>query len=186
VRIIGGEFKGRKFYPPADKWPTRPTTDFAKEGLFNILHNEIDFEDTSMLDLFGGTGNHCFEAISRGCPDATYVDKHGPCHKFVKSLAKDLSVEDKIKFIRYDVQKFIPKCTDSFDYVFAGPPYPLPWLDQIPAMFFQTDILNRDGLFVLEHNPNHDFRSFQHFVKVKTYGSTHFAFFKWQETASTT
>ena len=180
MRIIGGKFKGRKFYPPADKWPTRPTTDFAKEGLFNILLNEIHFEETKMLDLFGGTGNHCFEAISRGCQDATYVDKHGPCHKFVKSLAQDLEVEDNIKFVRYDVQKFIPKCTDSFDYVFAGPPYPLTWLDQIPAMFFQTNILQQDGLFVLEHNPDHDFQAFQHFVKVRTYGSTHFAFFKWQ------
>lgn len=181
MRIIGGQFKGRKFYPPADKWPTRPTTDFAKEGLFNILANEIDFEETKMLDLFGGTGNHCFEAISRGCNDVTYVDKHGPCHKFVKELAKELDVEEKFKPTRFDVAKYIPKCTDSFDYIFAGPPYPLKWLDQIPTMLFKTSILRPDGLFVLEHNPNHDFKTFQHFVKVRTYGSTHFAFFKWQE-----
>lgn len=179
MRIIGGKYKGRKFYPPADKWPTRPTTDFAKEGLFNILLNEIDFEETKMLDLFGGTGNHCFEAISRGCNDVTYVDKHGPCHKFVRSLAKDLDVEDKIKPVRFDVAKFVPKCTDSFDYIFAGPPYPLRWLDQIPTILFQSNILKKDGLFVLEHNPNHDFKAFKHFVKVRTYSSTHFAFFKW-------
>lgn len=179
MRIIGGEFKGRRFYPPADKWPTRPTTDFAKEGLFNILQNQIDFDEVKMLDIFGGTGNHCFEAISRGCRDVTYVDKHGPCHKFVQSLAKDLDVEDYIKTIRYDVQKFIPKCEESFDYIFAGPPYPLPWLDQIPSMIFKTSILKEDGLFVLEHNPNHDFQNSQYFESVRTYGSTHFAFFRW-------
>ena len=84
MRIIGGEFKGRKFIPPAKNWPTRPTTDFAKEGLFNILQNRLDFSETKFLDLFGGTGNHSYEFISRGCTDVTYVDKFPGCVAFVK------------------------------------------------------------------------------------------------------
>ena len=97
MRIIAGEFKGRKFFPPADNWPTRPTTDFSKEGLFNILNNRIDFSNVIMLDLFGGTGNHSYEFISRGCQDATYVDKFPGCVKFASKTAKELNIENKIK-----------------------------------------------------------------------------------------
>jgi 16S rRNA G966 N2-methylase RsmD len=99
MRVIGGELKGRKFIPPAKNWPTRPTTDYAKEGLFNILYNRIDFEEIKMLDLFGGTGSHCYEFISRGCNDCTYVDKHGPCVAFVKKMAIEFKIEDKITII---------------------------------------------------------------------------------------
>lgn len=179
MRIISGTFGGRKFYPPADNWPTRPTTDFAKEALFNILTNEIDFSSTKMLDLFGGTGNHCFEAISRGCQDATYVDKHGPCLKFVKSLAEELDVSDNLKVVRYDVAKYISASPDAYDYIFAGPPYPLKWLNQIPQMMFESSLLNKSGMFVLEHNPNHDFSSFKYFDRMKKYGSTLFSFFQY-------
>src|SRR5210317_2001209 len=107
MRIISGKFKGRHFYPPADKWPTRPTTDFAKEGLFNILQNHLDFAELKVLDLFGGTGNHSYEFISRGCMDVTYVDKFGACVKFVYQTVKKLDIEDCIKIVRYDVFKFI-------------------------------------------------------------------------------
>lgn len=178
MRIISGKFKGRKFYPPAKKWPTRPTTDYAKEGLFNILMNEIAFEDIKMLDLFGGTGNHCYEFISRGCDDVTYVDKFGPAVKFVYQISKELDVDDCITIVKSDVFKFIKSTSNQFDYIFAGPPYPLPNLDEIPDLLFGTSILKPDGLFVLEHNPNHDFTSHPTFVKQRNYGSTIFAFFK--------
>lgn len=115
MRIIGGKFKGRKFYPPADNWPTRPTTDFAKEGLFNILNNRIDFQQTVMLDLFGGTGSHSYEFISRGCEDVTYVDKFGACVLFVRKTAQILDIEPFIKIYKMDVFKFIQTNQRKYD-----------------------------------------------------------------------
>lgn len=178
MRIISGKHKGRKFYPPAKKWPTRPTTDFAKEGLFNILMNQISFEETKMLDLFGGTGNHCYEFISRGCIDATYVDKFGPAVKFVYQIAKELDLEEQIRIVKSDVFRFIKNDPHSYDYIFAGPPYPLPNLDEIPDELFKTRLLAPEGLFVLEHNPNHDFKEHPNYWKERNYGDTIFAFFK--------
>lgn len=178
MRIIGGAFKGRKFNPPATKWPTRPTTDFAKEGLFNILNNLLDFETTVMLDLFGGTGSHCYEFISRGCTNATYVDNFLGCVKFVKQTAELLKIEDKITIIHSDVFIFVRHVKTQYDYIFAGPPYPLPILNSIPDEIFKHQILSKDGLFVLEHNPNHDFKSHPNFKNQRNYGTTIFSFFE--------
>lgn len=179
MRIISGKFRGHKFFPPADKWPTRPTTDISKEGLFNMLQNELDFEDVRMLDLFGGTGNHCFEFISRGCTDVTYVDKHRPAVNFVKRQSKSWEIEDCMNIVYSDVKKFVlSHHAPTYDYIFAGPPYPLPWLDDIPNMVFAANLLNDDGLFVLEHNPDHDFSAHERFRKARNYGQTIFAFFE--------
>jgi 16S rRNA (guanine(966)-N(2))-methyltransferase RsmD len=177
MRIVGGKFKGRKFYPPAKKWPTRPTTDFSKEALFNILENRIDFSETKMLDLFGGTGNHCYEFISRGCQDATYVDRHGPCIKFVNSLAKELEISNYVSIVKADVKKFIKSSLHQYDFIFAGPPYPLPWLDEIPTLIFKNNLLKKSGLFVLEHNPDHNFEGMPEFDELRSYGQTKFSFF---------
>ncbi|MEZ5056102.1 MAG: RsmD family RNA methyltransferase [Saprospiraceae bacterium] len=178
MRIIGGKFKGRRFNPPAKNWPTRPTTDFAKEGLFNILTNRIDFDEISVLDLFGGTGNHSYEFISRGCNDVTYVDKFGACVSFVKQTAKELNIEDKINIIKGDVFVYIKHCHRKFDYIFAGPPYPLPNIPEIPDLIFEYDLLTDDGVFVMEHNPNHDFANHKHLKEVRNYGTTIFSFFE--------
>ncbi|MEZ4911146.1 MAG: RsmD family RNA methyltransferase [Saprospiraceae bacterium] len=178
MRIIAGHFKGRKFYPPADNWPTRPTTDFAKEGLFNVLNNTLDFESLKVLDLFGGTGNHCFEMISRGCRDATYVDAFSGAVQFVKKTAAELKIEDEITIIKSDVFKFLRGNKTQFDYIFAGPPYPLPNLNDIPDIIFAANVLAPDGLFVLEHNPKHNFDHHTHFVQKKVYGTTIFSFFR--------
>lgn len=177
MRIIGGEFKGRKFIPPAKNWPTRPTTDFAKEGLFNILNNRLDFEDTIMLDLFGGTGNHSYEFISRGCSDVTYVDKFPGCIQFVTKTAQELGITDKIKIVRSDVFKFVSTNIRQYDYIFAGPPYPLPTLNTIPDVIFEHNTLASGGIFVLEHNPNHDFKKHPHYIEERNYGTTIFSFF---------
>ena len=177
MRIVGGKLKGRRFNPPAKKWPTRPTTDFAKEGLFNILENQFDFSEISMLDLFGGTGSHCYEAISRGCTNVTYVDKHFPCCQFVKKLSSDLQIDDHLKVVRSDVAKFIKSSTQQYHYVFAGPPYPLPWLSAIPDLIFENKVLREGGLFVLEHNPNYDFSEHTHFQQLRKYGGTFLSFF---------
>ena len=178
MRIISGKFKGRKFFPPADKWPTRPTTDFAKEGLFNILTNHFDFEDIEVLDLFGGTGNHTYEFVSRGCNSVTYVDKHPPAVKFVKEAAKILDIEQNIFINQGDVFMFIDRCKKQFDYIFAGPPYGLPALDSIPDKIFAQNLLRGEGWFVLEHNPNHNFTNHPNFFDVRNYGKTIFTFFK--------
>lgn len=177
MRIIGGKFKGRKFHPPAKNWPTRPTTDFAKEGLFNILMNRYDFSELKVLDLFGGTGNHSYEFISRGCEDVTYVDKFGGCVAFVKKTAALLEIEDHINIVRSDVFKFMERTPEKYDYIFAGPPYPLPTLDTIPDWIFAKELLAADGIFVMEHNPNHDFKKHPHYVEERHYGKTIFSFF---------
>ncbi len=178
MRIISGKFKGRRFDPPADKWPTRPTTDIAKEGLFNILNNHFDFEDIKVLDLFGGTGSHAYEFISRGCEDVTYVDKHAPAVAFVRETAKKLGIEDNIRIVPTDVFMFIARAFEQYDYIFAGPPYPLPTLDTIPDKVFGKNLLRGDGWFVLEHNPNHQFENHPNFYLARHYGKTIFSIFK--------
>lgn len=178
MRIISGKFKGRKFHPPADNWPTRPTTDFAKEGLFNILNNTFDFEALKVLDLFGGTGSHSYEFISRGCRDVTYIDRHGPAIDFVRKTAEQLDIKENIRIIPSDVFKFIERTNEQYDYIFAGPPYGLPALDSIPDKIFNKQILRGEGWFVMEHNPNHNFEKHHHFFMSRNYGKTIFSIFK--------
>jgi 16S rRNA (guanine966-N2)-methyltransferase len=157
MRIIGGKFKGRRFNPPAKNWPTRPTTDFAKEGLFNILTNTFDFTQLRVLDLFGGTGNHSYEFISRGCTDVTYVDKFPGCVNFVRKTAQTLGITDELQIVRADVFRFVAQPQAPYDYIFAGPPYPLPNIPDIPDLIFRYQLIKPEGWFVLEHNPQHDF-----------------------------
>lgn len=179
MRVISGRFKGRRFHPPADRWPTRPTTDFAREGLFNILQNRLYFDEIKCLDLFGGTGSHSLELISRGCADVTYVDMHLPCIKFIERIREEWGITDKLEIVRMDVKQFLsPGNRVNYDYIFAGPPYPLPWLDEIPDMVFASHILADDGLFILEHNPNHDFSNHPAFSELRNYGKTLFSFFQ--------
>ncbi len=178
MRIIGGIYKGRRFNPPADNWPTRPTMDHAKEALFNILNNQIDFEDVKMLDLFGGTGSHSYEFISRGCEDVTYVDKFAPAIQFVRKTAQTLGIDKEIKIMQMDVFRFIDHATTQYNYIFAGPPYDLPTLDTIPDLIFEKNLLLPDGLLVVEHNPHQDFINHPHLVDVRNYGKSIFSFFK--------
>ena len=177
MRIIGGLFKGRRFTPPAKNWPTRPTADFAKEGLFNILNNKLDFEESEMLDLFGGTGNHSYEFISRGCNDVTYVDQFAGCVSFVAKTAKELGIESKIKIIKSDVFRFVQSNIRHYDYIFAGPPYPLPNLNTIPDIIFANDTLAPEGIFVLEHDLKHNFKNHPRYIEERHYGSAIFSFF---------
>jgi 16S rRNA (guanine966-N2)-methyltransferase len=177
MRIIGGKFKGRRFYPPADKWPTRPTTDFAKEGLFNMLNNRLDFEDIKALDLFGGTGNHAYELISRGCSNVTYVDKFPPCLAFVKKIAMDLGITDLIRIVKADVFRFMENTAEQYDYIFADPPYALPKLEDLPNLVFRHGLLLPGGLLVMEHDPRHSFKTHPFFQEERHYGKTIFSFF---------
>ncbi len=177
MRIIAGRLGGRLLNPNMKNWPTRPTTDLAKEALFNVLENRLDFEKTHMLDLFGGTGNHSFEFISRGCDCVTYVDQNWNCVNFVKRQAELFECKSSITIIQSDVKKIILDKEHSYDYIFAGPPYSLVWLRSIPDMIFGNGLLNKRGLLVLEHNPSHDFSHHSHFDEKRKYGQTNFSFF---------
>jgi len=177
MRIIAGTFKGRRFDPPADKWPTRPTTDYAKEGLFNILTNQLDFEQIRVLDLFGGTGSHSYEFVSRGCQDVTYVDKFPDAVRFVRQTVQKLGMESAIKIFQMDVFRFVQNASAQWDYIFAGPPYTLPTIDTIPDVVLEKNLLSPGGLLVLEHNSHHDFTHHPNLVDVRNYGKTMFSFF---------
>lgn len=177
MRIIGGKFKGRRFNPPAKNWPTRPTTDYSKEGLFNILMNTFDFSALRVLDLFGGTGNHSYEFISRGCTDVTYVDKFPGCVAFAKRTAKELDIESYMHIMKMDVFRFIKMPQKPYDYIFAGPPYPLPNIPEIPDLILEKGLLKEEGWLVLEHNPTHDFSDHPHLLKSRNYGTTIFSIF---------
>ncbi len=181
MRIIGGTLGGRKFYPPAKGWPTRPTTDVAKEALYNILHGRIDFSEVRFLDLFGGTGSHSFEMISRGCTDVTYVDSFRPCCEFVRKTAIELKIESYLRIFTMDVFQFCLKQPGAYDYIFAGPPYGLKDLETIPNVIMERNMLAEHGILVLEHNPNHDFTQATYFLEMRKYGETHFSFFGKEE-----
>jgi len=178
MRIIGGKFGSRRFNPPANNWPTRPTTDYAKEALYNILQNKIDFEETKMLDLFGGTGNHCYEFLSRGSQDVTYVDKFGKCVAFVRKTAEELKVEDDLRVIKSDVFRFIKSCEEQFDFIFADPPYHLKTLSQLPDLILENDLLADEGILVVEHDNQNSFEDHSRFIDVRKYGGCMFSFFE--------
>ena len=158
MRIIGGEHGGRKFNPPNNMPYTRPTTDIAKEGLFNVLQNKLDFEELKTLDLFGGTGSISYELASRGVTDLTIVEKDNSMYEFIKKTAAALQLQN-FKVVKQDVFKFIGTTADQFDFIFAGPPYALTTIDDLPKLIFQKQLLKKDGRFVLEHTPRKDYKT---------------------------
>jgi len=175
MRIISGKNKGYRFSPPR-KTPARPTTDIAKEGLFNILQNSFDLADMKFLDIFGGTGSISYEMASRGCTDITLVELDRGNINFIKKISAELNFP--INILKMDVFKFLKTCPHQYDLVFAGPPYPLKTLNTIPDVVFDNKILAPNGWMVLEHNPNHDFTKHPFYHSQRNYGSTIFAFFK--------
>ena len=176
MRIIGGEHGGRKFNPPSKMPYTRPTTDIAKEGLFNVLQHKLDIEELKTLDLFGGTGSISYELASRGAADLTIVEKDTAMFEFIKKTSLELRIEN-IKYIKMDVFKFISQCTDKFDFIFAGPPYALTIIDDLPKLIFEKQLLNENGWFVLEHTPRNDYKRFPFYKTEKNYGTTIFSIF---------
>jgi 16S rRNA (guanine(966)-N(2))-methyltransferase RsmD len=175
MRIIGGKLKGIRFQPPQNI-PTRPTTDFAKEGLFNIINNSFNFENIKVLDLFGGTGSISYEFASRGCDDITTIEIFPKCAAFIKKTASEHKLTG-IKVLQMDVFDFMQNCHQQFDVIFAGPPYPLENLATIPDLVFQYNLVEGEGWFILEHNPNHNFDDHPHFMKSRNYGTTIFSVF---------
>lgn len=176
MRIIAGALGGHRINPPSKMPYTRPTTDIAKEGLFNILQNNLEFENLKTLDIFGGTGSISYELASRGVADLTVVEKDSPMSGFIKKTAEELKLEN-FKVIKMDVFRFIVNCTEQFDFIFAGPPYDLENIDDLPALIFEKKLLTPKGWFVLEHTPRNRYESFPYFKTSRSYGTTIFSIF---------
>ena len=177
MRIISGKLGGRRINPPAQMPYTRPTTDIAKEGLFNILQNNLDFEDLKTLDLFGGTGSITYELASRGANDLTIVEKDNQMFSFIKKTIADLGLEN-VKAVKSDVFRFIETCHAKYDFIFAGPPYALATIDDLPKLIFEKELLNNGGWFILEHTPRNNYQNLPHFLREKNYGTTVFSIFE--------
>jgi 16S rRNA (guanine966-N2)-methyltransferase len=176
MRIISGKHKGRRI-PVVKNFSARPTTDFAKENIFNILNNQFDFEELEVLDLFSGTGSISYEFSSRECLKIISVENDFRSFNFIKKTIADMKF-DAIKAIKADVFKFIHKCNDTFDIVFADPPYELNTLDTIPEEVFNAKILKPGGWLILEHGKKHQFNDNQHLIDVRSYGSVQFSIFQ--------
>ena len=176
MRIISGEYGGRRFNPPAKMPYTRPTTDIAKGGLFNILQHSLDFTELKTLDLFGGTGSISYELASRGAKELTVVEKDNPMYEFIKKTAAELRIEN-IKVIKADVFRYISQCNEKFDFIFAGPPYELRNIDELPEQVFEKQLLNKNGWFVLEHTPRNNYKSLPFYKTERNYGTTVFSIF---------
>ena len=199
MRVVAGKYKGRHFDVPRS-FKARPTTDFAKENLFNVLRSYVDFEEEApqALDLFAGTGSITLELLSRGCAHVTAVELDPQHISFIRQFLRQLKAEDDVTLLRADVLRFLKKAPGSYDFIFADPPYALPQLEQLPNLVFndelrmmndenneQSSIINRqssiltpNGLFVLEHGKAQDFSQHPHFIGHRAYGSVNFSFFR--------
>jgi 16S rRNA (guanine966-N2)-methyltransferase len=176
MRIIGGELGGRRVHPPAKMPHTRPTTDIAKEGLFNVLENNLDLSALRTLDLFGGTGSISYELASRGVRDLTVIEKDPVMSEFIRKNAAELKLVN-YKVVRMDVFRFIDQCTETFDFIFAGPPYALTNIDDLPKLVASKKLLNEKGWFVLEHTPRNNYAGYPLYVTERHYGTTIFSIF---------
>jgi 16S rRNA (guanine(966)-N(2))-methyltransferase RsmD len=155
---------------------TRPTTDIAKEGLFNILQHQLTIEGMKTLDLFGGTGSISYELASRGASDLTIVEKDDSMYSFIKKTIDELHIQH-IKLLKSDVFRFLEDCKDQFDFIFAGPPYALKNIDELPRLVVDRKLLKTNGWFVLEHTPRNNYEGWPKFAAMRNYGTTIFSFF---------
>ena len=176
MRIISGKYKGRRITAP-NNITARPTTDFAKEGLFNLLNNRIDFEGIDVLDLFAGTGGIGFEFVSRDCNSVISIEQNDRHCAFIRKVCGELKITN-LSLLKTDVFKFIATCHTQFDMIFADPPYELEQLPTIPDLIFNKNLLKSDGLFVLEHSAKHSFEQHPNFSDHRHYGSVNFSFFE--------
>ena len=188
MRIITGKYKGRHFDIPRS-FKARPTTDFAKENIFNVLVQYVNFEGATALDLFSGTGSISLELLSRGCSQVVSVEMDRDHHRFIQDCLKKLGVgaaDPAVRSgsaaavipIRGDVFRFVKSCKQQFDFIFADPPYALKELPTIPDLIFEKNLLKEDGIFVFEHGKDYDFSQHPHFVEHRSYGSVNFSLFK--------
>lgn len=176
MRIIGGDLRGKMILPP-NGYKARPTTDFAKEGLFNTLINEFDFEELEVLDLFSGTGSISYEFASRGVQKVISVEMN-PFHcNFIKRCASDFKLKN-MQVVHHNVFDFLEICKVKFDIIFADPPYDIDGLDNIPTKVFNKELVKEGGYLILEHPDTYSFTEDPRFVKEKKYGNVHFSYFR--------
>jgi len=176
MRIISGQFKGRRIHPPASL-PVRPTTDYAKEGLFNVLNNLIDYTETDVLDLFSGTGNIAFEFASRGSPSVLAIDIERRCVDFVNQTAEKFGM-GMIRAIRMNVLVLLKKrAWEQKDVVFADPPFGMEGIEHLPHLIRLSGIVKPTGIYILEHSEKYDFRKDPSFNQLREYGKVHFTIF---------
>ncbi len=179
MRIISGTLGGRRFSPPA-RFKARPTTDYAKESLFNVLQHLIDFQDCTVLDLFSGTGSISYEFASRGAEKIVAVEQHFSHCRFIKKTIEQLAIQNH-QLIKADVFRFLKKHKGSYDIVFADPPYDADNISSLPDLVFDTALLNKEGVFVLEHSSKYNFNHHPHFSQSRNYGSVFFSFFEMKQ-----
>ena len=179
MRVVAGKYRGRHFDIPRT-FKARPTTDFAKENLFNVLRAYIDFEEDAptALDLFAGTGSITLELLSRGCTHVTAVELDPQHVGFIRKFLQSLKAEDEVTLLKADALRFLRKAPDSYGFIFADPPYALPELEQLPDLVFSSSILKANGLFVLEPGARQDFSTHPHFIAHRAYGSVNFSLFQ--------
>ena len=175
MRIIAGTLRGRRLNPPQNL-PVRPTTDMARESLFNILNNYVDYEDCSVMDLFAGTGAVSLEFISRGVRELTAIDINAQCTDFIKQAANQLEVHN-LHVVRADVFDLLKRANRKFDIVFADPPYAIENLATLPDSVFSHNLLTEDGIFILEHPREYNFEEHPRFWQHRAYGKVNFTFF---------
>lgn len=176
MRVITGKYKGRHFEVPRS-FKARPTTDFAKENLFNVLQGYLDFEDAEAMDLFAGTGSITLELLSRGCSRVVTVEKDPLHYSFITGFVEKLGDRNCYP-VRGDVFRYLSRLNEQFDFIFADPPYALPNISEIPDMVLERNLLKPDGVFVLEHGKNDNFSDHPRLVDHRVYGSVNFSFFK--------
>lgn len=176
MRVITGKYKGKHFDVPRH-FKARPTTDFAKENLFNVLRAYVDFEETRVLDLFAGTGSISLEFLSRGCPEVVCVERDRQHFTFLSKMFRSLD-DAAITPICGDALRFIEKGSRAFNLVFADPPYALREIAELPDRVMASNLLADGALFVLEHGRDHDFSQHPHFLEHRAYGSVNFSFFR--------
>ena len=176
MRIISGKYKSRRFDIPKN-FKAHPTTDFAKENIFNVIGNLIDLEDTVALDLFSGTGSIAFELISRGCKEVFCVENDPVHYAFIKKIKAELAIENLFT-IKTDVFKYITSTKQTFDFIFADPPYSLPTLSKIPEMVFSHELLKPGSIFIMEHPKENDFSRLPYYVQKRVYGAVNFSIFE--------
>ncbi len=176
MRVITGKYKGRHFDVPRT-FKARPTTDFAKESLFNVLTGYLDLDGARALDLFAGTGSITLELLSRGCSRVVSVEKDPLHYRFITSFLEKLGDQAALP-VRGDVFKFLTTLHEQFDFIFADPPYTLPNIADLPDLVLDRDLLLPDGLFVLEHGKANNFEQHPRFVDHRSYGSVNFSFFQ--------
>ena len=178
MRIVGGQYKGRRFNPP-NFFKARPTTDFAKEALFNLIVNKLDLKDKAALDLFAGTGSISYEFMSRGCSKITSVDISYKYLSYIKDTAElFLPKNKKIKTIKADVFKFLSKHNLNYDVIFADPPYSLANIKDLANLIFKNSSLKENALVIIEHSKKNNFSEHPRFTDKRSYGSVNFSFFE--------